>query len=104
MLFIDQGEEGGIQDVFFLPEGAFCLGGVLARGGVLQEGRGLWPKGDFGRSGVLSGGGFCPVPGYIAHQIEIALSESNQKTDGKSKMCKLTGKRTLIQIRSKYSL
>ena len=40
---------------FFLSEGAFCLRGVLARGGFLQEG-------GFGRRRVLSGGGFCPVP------------------------------------------
>ena len=67
MIFIDQGEEGGRQDVFF-----FAGRGVLARGGFLQEGGfgrrfffaggGFWPEGDFGLRGVLSGGGFCPVP------------------------------------------
>ena len=57
---------------FFLPVGAFCLRGILARGGFLQEGffgrrgvfagGGFWPEGGFGRRGALSGGGFCPVP------------------------------------------
>ena len=81
MIFIDQGED----KMFFFPEETFCLRGVLARGGVLQEGSfgqreggvcwrgflaggGFWSEGGFGRrgvlagGGVLSGGGFCPVP------------------------------------------
>ena len=44
----------------------FCLRGVLARGGFLQEGvlaGGFFlPEGGFGRRGVLSGRGVCPVP------------------------------------------
>ena len=56
MIFIDQGEEGGWQDVFFfLPERAFCLRGALARGGFLQEG-------GFGRRGGVCPEGFFPVP------------------------------------------
>ena len=49
MIFIDQREEGGWQDVF-LPEGAFFVWG------------GFWAKEDFCRSGVSAGGVFCPVP------------------------------------------
>ena len=53
MIFIDRGEEGGWQDVFFF----FAGGGFLSEGGLLQEG-------GFGRiGGVLVGGGFCHVPG-----------------------------------------
>ena len=47
MIFIDQGEEGGWQDVFF-----FGQRGILAGGGFWLE-------------GVLSGGGFCPVPHFF---------------------------------------
>ena len=57
---------------FFLPEDVFCLRGVLARRGFLQEGGfgrrwvfaggESWPEGGFGRRGVLSGDFFCPVP------------------------------------------
>ena len=38
MIFIDQGEEGVDKMFFFLPKGAFCLRGVLARRVFLQEG------------------------------------------------------------------
>ena len=44
---------------FFLPEGAFCLRGVLARGGFLQEG-GFVRRRGFAGGGVWPEAGFCP--------------------------------------------
>ena len=48
----------GLTRCFFLPEGAFCLRGVLASGGFLQEG-------GFGRRGVFAGGGFGPEGSFV---------------------------------------
>ena len=96
MIFIDQGEEGGWQDVFFfagggfLPEGGFSQRGIFVggfflffyEGGFWPKGRfcrrGFWPEGGFGLRGILSGWGFCPEEGFV-----LFLGKSDEITENK---------------------
>ena len=76
-----RGEEGkrrGVDKmVFLLPEGAFCLRGVLAREGFLQEGE-FWPEGFFAgggfcQEGVLVGGGFVLFPNIRKCKVRFRI-------------------------------
>ena len=72
MIFIDQGEEGGWQDVFFFfPEGAFCLRGVLARGEFCR--RGFCPEGGF----VLFPNSYCRIDIDEA-KVVLALQQKSK--------------------------
>ena len=58
MIFIDQGEEGGWQDVFFFAGGVlFVWGGFWLEGDFCR--RGFWLEGVFARRVFWPEGGFC---------------------------------------------